>query len=68
MNQTFNFLEVIASLKESKLVSRVEIKTHPHYFHAHDGKLIESELIGNVITDIKKVLSAITKVIVKHEC
>jgi len=128
VNQTFNFLEVISSLKESKLVSRVEIKTideihesgiykircklipskykielqfvkakeqilysyqlfsktpiirwdnsphyskiktHPHHFHAHDGKIIESELMGNVITDIKKVLSAITKVIVKHEC
>ena len=27
MNQTFNFLEVISYLKESKLVSRVEIKT-----------------------------------------
>ncbi|MFQ5688486.1 MAG: hypothetical protein ACE5GV_17705 [Candidatus Scalindua sp.] len=27
MNQTFNFLEVISSLEESKLVSRVEIKT-----------------------------------------
>ncbi len=128
MNQTFDFLDVISSLEESKLVSRVEIKTideihesgiykircklipskyklelrfvkaeeqilysyqlfsktpiirwdnsphypkiktHPHHFHAHDGKIIESELMGNVITDIKKVLSAITKVIIKHEC
>jgi hypothetical protein len=128
VNQTFNFLEVISYLKESKLVSRVEIKTideihesgiykircrlipskyklelrfvkakgqilysyqlfsnapiirwdnsphypkiktHPHHFHAHNGKIIKSELKGNVIMDIKKVLSAITKVIVKHEC
>ncbi len=67
MNQTFDFLDVISSLEESKLVSRVEIKTHPHHFHAHDGKIIESELMGDVITDIKKVLSAITKVIIKHE-
>ncbi len=27
VNQTFNFLEIISYLKESKLVSRVEIKT-----------------------------------------
>ncbi|MCR4342884.1 MAG: hypothetical protein NUV40_03215 [Patescibacteria group bacterium] len=68
MNQPFNLLEVISYLKESKLVSRVEIKTHPHHFHAHNGKIIESELKGNVIMDIKKVLSVITKIIVKHEC
>lgn len=128
MKQPFNFLEVISSLKENELISRVEIKTidevhesgiykircrlipskykldirylktkeqvlysyqlfsntpvirwdnsphypklktHPHHFHTHDGKIIESELIDNVIVDIKNILHEITKFIVKHEC
>ena len=128
MKQPFNFLELISSLNESELISRVEIrtideihesgiykvrcslipskykleirlvktkeqilysyqlfsnapiirwdnsphypkiKTHPHHFHASEGDIIESELTGNVIMDIKKVLSKIMKVIVKYEC
>lgn len=127
MSQTFNILEVIACLKESELVSKVEIKTideihesgiykircrlipskyklefrfvktkghilysyqlfsntpiirwdnsphypkiktHPHHFHAHDGKIIESELTGNIIMDIKDILHEITKFIIKYE-
>lgn len=128
MKQTFNFLEIISFLKESELISRVEvrtideihesgiykvrcslipakykldirfvktreqllysyqlfsnkpimrwdnsphypkIKTHPHHFHAEDINIVESELTGNVVLDIKKVLSDITKLIVKYEC
>jgi len=128
VKQPFNFPEVISSLKESELISRVEIKaideihesgiyklrcslipskykleirfvktqeqilysyqlfsnapiirwdnsphypkikTHPHHFHAEDSNIVESELTGNVVLDIKKVLSDITKLIVKYEC
>lgn len=127
MNQPFNFHEVVLSLKESELVSRVEIKTideihesgiykvrcrlipskyhieirfvktqaqilysyqlfsnvpiirwdnsphypkiktHPHHFHANDDNITDSELTGNVVPDIKKVLSQITKVILQDE-
>ncbi|MCF6147089.1 MAG: hypothetical protein E3K37_00345 [Candidatus Kuenenia sp.] len=45
-----------------------KIKTHPHHFHADDGVIKESELTGNVVPDIKKILYEITKVIVKYEC
>ena len=128
MSQTFNILQVIACLKKSELVSKVEIKTideikesgifkircrlippkykleirylktkerllysyqlfsntpiirwdnsphypkiktHPHHFHAVNGKIIESALTGNVITDIKNILQDIIKFIVNHEC
>ncbi len=128
MKQPFNYLEIISILKESELVSGVEIKTvdeiydsgiykvrcslipskykleirfvktqeqilyayqlfsnapiirwdnsphypkiktHPHHFHANDGYVVESELTGDVIADPKKVLSEISKVIVKYEC
>lgn len=114
MNQPFNYLEIISTLKESELVSRVEIKTideiydsgiykircslipskykleirfvktkeqilyayqlfsnapiirwdnsphypkiktHPHHFHTNDGDVVESELTGDVIADLKK--------------
>lgn len=128
MKQPFNYLEIISILKESELVSRVEIKTvdeiydsgiykircslipskykleirfvktkeqilyayqlfsnapiirwdnsphypkiktHPHHFHTNDGDVVESELTGDVIADLKKALSEVSKVIVKYEC
>ena len=128
MKQPFNYLEVISILKESELVSKVEIKTvdeiynsgiykircnlipskykleirfvitkgqilyayqlfsnvpiirwdnsphypkiktHPRHFHTNDGVVVKSELTGDVIADLKKVLSEISKVIVKYEC
>lgn len=35
------------------------MKTYPHHFHTKDGIVTDSELTGNVIEDLKKVLSAI---------
>ena len=44
-----------------------KIKTYPHHFHSKDGTITESELTGNVVPDIKIVLSQITKVILQDE-
>jgi hypothetical protein len=34
-----------------------ELTTFPHHFHAIDGKVVESSLIGNPVDDLRYVLS-----------
>jgi uncharacterized protein DUF6516 len=43
-----------------------KIKTHPHHFHTTDGNVIESELSGNVVEDLDKVLSHVKTIILDH--
>ena len=44
-----------------------KIKTYPHHFHTKDGNIIESELRGNVIEDLQKVLSTVKNALKEHE-
>jgi hypothetical protein len=39
------------------------IKTFPHHFHESGGHIVESELEGRAIRDLKKVLSKVTGLI-----
>lgn len=41
------------------------IETHPHHFHDKDGAILESQLIGSPIDDLKFVLD---KILMKIQC
>ena len=42
------------------------IKTYPHHIHTKDADIVESELKGNVVEDLQKVLSEIKNVLKEH--
>lgn len=43
-----------------------KIKTYPHHFHTSDGNVIESELSGNAVENLDKVLSHVKTIILDH--
>ena len=42
------------------------IKTYPHHIHTKDANIVESELTGNVVEDLQKVLSEIKHILKEH--
>jgi len=83
VKQKFNFSEAISILRASDIISKIEIKNVdeikgrgiykvrcnliPYHFHTKDGNIVESELRGNVIEDLKKVLFTVKNAIKKRE-
>ena len=83
MKQEFDFSEAISILRASDIISKIEIKNVdeikgrgiykvrcnliPHHFHTKDGNIIDSELRGNVIEDLQKVLSTVKNAIKERE-
>jgi len=44
-----------------------KIDTYPHHFHTKDDDVIESELKGNIIKDLQKVLIKIKSALKEHK-
>lgn len=44
-----------------------DIKSYPHHFHTKDSSVIDSELTGNVLKDLKIILSLIKRAIIDYE-